>query len=374
MKQFRRRVFYVSGYDPRGVRYYYHLLHDQLKRFSVLTGKSVKLSKRRFHSKTRSDWTVENQSNNVLTEYSFLRWEDIVQQSWIRSPLQLGLRAIKAYWNYILHFEFVAARRLARGPLVTLFYPPALSILLPLIAASVIFLITSTFLPPIVAILAAVIAGVALARPVLMKIRAPWLLRFFIFNSELGKGEDNANLSLRLDDFAEQIEAALSDEFDEILLIAHSNGSILSMQIMARILARQPAHKLENFTLVTLGHCIPLIACRRDATGFHEQLRFLATKTFRWVDIGSPPDGAAYFGVNPLLIKTQESRPTVELLSPRFHKFHNMTKQRRGLGSKYDIHFDYLRIGDRPSPIDFPHLVAGNLPIAQSVAIFRTLD
>lgn len=374
MTHFKRRVFYIGGYDPRGVRHYYQLLKTQLARFSALKGEAVTLSSRRNVSKTCTDWTVTNETADVVTHYSFLRWEDIVRDSWIRSPCRLGLRSVRAYWNYARHFEFRTARKLARGPLVTLFYPPVLSVLLPLLAGLAIGLLALIWLPVFVALPAGLVAGVALARPFLIAIRAPWLLRFFIFNSELGKGEDNLSVSRRLDDFAERIEAALSDEFDEILLIAHSNGSILSMQLMARILTRQPDTKLHNFTLVTLGHCIPLIALRRDATRFHEQLRYVASRSFHWVDIGSPPDGAAYHGVNPLLIKSQVSHPQVELLSPRFHKFHNASKQRSGLGSKYEIHFDYLRMGDRASPIDFPHLVAGNLPIAQSVANFRSLD
>ena len=112
MTQFRRKILYLGGFDPRGVRFYYQLLKDQLERYTALTGHAVTVSPRRNATKLRTDWTVRNETADVTTDYSFLRWEDIVRNNWIHSPTRLALRATRTYWNYLRHLDFRMALRI----------------------------------------------------------------------------------------------------------------------------------------------------------------------------------------------------------------------------------------------------------------------
>ncbi|UVO52373.1 hypothetical protein M0208_18350 [Sphingomonas sp. SUN019] len=374
MAGFKRKVFYVGGFDPRGVRFYQQLLAEQMARWSDKTGEVATQSRRRKKSAIRSDWTIRNETRDVTTEYSFLRWEDIVSAAWIRNPLALAARAIGYYRGIARNLDMAKAKALGIAPLITLFYPPILTILLPLLIALPVWGIAAIWLPWWVALLIGLVAGVLLARPLLTRVHAPWLLRFFIFNGELSAdGATQAAVDARLDEFADEIVGELDGAWDEVLLITHSNGSILAVSLMNRLLDRMPGPLPANFALVTMGHCIPLIACRRDATRFHGELRRLGTHDFRWIDVGSPPDGAAYFGVNPMLIVGAEARPRMELLSPRFHLFYEPATYHKGYANKYEIHFDYLRTGDRVSPIDYPSLMASPRTIDQSVAEFRAI-
>ena len=109
-----------------------------------------------------------------------------------------------------------------------------------------------------------------------------------------------------------------------------------------------------NFALVTFGQSIPLILCRGDAKGFKERLRAVGRGDFRWFDIGSPPDGAGFYGVNPMALIGAETRPTLVHLNPRFYKFYDPANYHSGMANKYEVHFDYLRVGDRVSPLDYP--------------------
>ncbi len=373
MTIFKRKVFYVGGFDPRGVRFYYNLAKEQLGRYADKTGETVAISRRRNASPIRSDWTIRNDTADATTDYSFLRWEDIVQQAWIRNPVQLGLRAARVYAGYFRLFDFATVRKLATGPLVTMLYPPILSILLPLLLALPVFLIALLWLPWWLALGLGLVIGGAGAIPVLDAIRAPWLLRFAVFNGEFGNGEGSPALQARLDAFADEIAKDLHGDHDEVLLVSHSNGSILAMLLMARLLERYDGILPANFVLVTYGHCIPLVACRRDAVRFHARLRYLSRQDFRWIDIGSPPDGAAFFGANPLLLVGPSPRPRIDLLSPRFHRFYEPETYHKGWRNKYEIHFDYLRVGDRVSPLDLPSLTASARGIEASVAAFRTI-
>ena len=68
-----------------------------------------------------------------------------------------------------------------------------------------------------------------------------------------------------------------------------------------------------------------------------------------------------------------ETRPSLVHLNPRFYKFYDAATYNSGLANKYEVHFDYLRVGDRVSPLDYPSLTATARPIEASVAAFQAL-
>lgn len=369
----KRRIFYLSGFDPRGVHFYYQLLCDNLRRYAEKTGEAVTVSRRRPISTARNDCTVENATAGVRADVTFLRWEDIVHAAWTRNPAALLAGALHTYRGFFRHIERGRGYALGRGQAIAILYPLVLGLLIPLVLALVLLPLALAVLPWWIAPVFAGAAGIALAVPLLRFIKVPWLLRFFAFNAEIGEVGLTPPLRARIDAFAADIAAALDDDDGEVLLVTHSNGSILAVPLMARLLAQRGGKMPDTFALVTLGHCIPLVAMRRDALLFNGWLRALAASEFRWIDIGSPPDGAAYYGVDPLKLVTPDPVPQVQLLSPRFHLFYDPETYHRGYVHKYEIHFDYLRVGDRVSPIDLPSIVAGRRDIASAVAAFRAI-
>ena len=373
MGGFKRRLFYLGGFDPRGARFYHDMCVEQMRRHAGKSGETIVVSPRAPHSMIRQDWTVANLSADVHTDYSFLRWEDLVQKGWIRNPLRLILRAIGAYARIIRHGDFAVGWPLGGGPIIALFYPPLAAIVLPILIFVATLLLARLVTPMWMALPMAIAVGVTVALPVLRVMHAPWLLRFFIFNDELSTGRYDPELDTRLDAFAEEIADGTAG-YDEVLLVSHSNGAILAVLLMARLMARWNGRAPANFRLVTLGHCIPLVACRKDARGFlAPHSTGFAKPEFDWIDIGSPPDGAAYFGVNPLLIYGEAGLPKMELLSPRFHRFYDPETYHRGWFNKYEIHFDYLRSGDRVSPLDLPSLISSPRRIEESIVTFKAL-
>jgi hypothetical protein len=331
------------------------------------------VSTRKRTSDIRHDWELRNRTDDAVTRYTFLRWEDLVARAWIRNPLELARRAVPAFWTYLRHLDRGWMRRVPRGPLVTVFFPFVLPVLLPLLIGLLPFAVAAVWLPWWVAALVGLVLGIGAAVPLLRRAKTGWLLRFLIFNAELSGGEADPALAERLDAFADEVEAEIDRGWDEVLLVAHSNGTILAVPLMARLLARRGGELPDRFTLVTLGQCIPLVAGRRDAEPYREQLRTLAQGHFEWLDIGSPPDGAALHGVNPMLMVTDDPRPHLDQLSPRFHLFYDPETYHKGLADKYEIHFDYLRVGDRVSPLDYGSLTASALPIDRSVDAFRAI-
>jgi hypothetical protein len=154
------------------------------------------------------------------------------------------------------------------------------------------------------------------------------------------------------------------------LLITHSNGSILSVPLTARLLDRHAA-PAGPFALVTLGSCIQLVASRRDAAWYHALLDQLAAADFRWLDIASITDGACIAQRRCALAARQENPPGAVQVSPRWFRYCDPAKYEARRRDKYQTHFDYLRRLDRPSALDYIGLIAAARPLAASIDAFK---
>ncbi|MDO7834158.1 hypothetical protein Q4610_03785 [Sphingobium sp. HBC34] len=373
MEKFKRKVFYLGGFDPRGVRFYHQLYRDQAARHGALSGEALSVSARRAGPASSAIWTVGNDAAGVETEYEFLRWEDLVGKVWIRNPLKLAWRSIATYVGHARFMQFKRMKRLRPGPVLTICYPPFLAVMIPLLFALIPALLLSILLPFWAAALAGIGVSVALSGKWLTKLVVPWLLRFTYYHHGLAANGPGPDLDARLDLFARRIVAEMDGPWDEILLVTHSAGTILGMSLMRRVFALRGDTLPGHFAMVGLGQVVPVIALRTDAHWYHADLKALADKHFRYVDLSYPPDGAAYFNVNPLTLVADQCAARVDMLSPRFHLFYEPDNHNKGWSNKYEAHFDYLRVGDRLSPVDFVSLTAGPRRLDEAVALFRAI-
>ena len=229
---FKRRVFYLSGFDPRGGRFYHALHQEQLAKHAALTGETITISERKRVGGKCVDWTVANATAQAETQFSFLQWDDLIRKSWITDPLLLGWKTISAYCAILCYGDLRAAWKHDKVRLIALFYPPLAVLLLPLLAALLIALPLLLVLEWWVALPLGLVAGVLLTRGFLIRLRVFWLIRLFIHNHEIARRGFDPTLDQRLDQFAQSMSAALDVGHDEVLLIAHSNGAILAVPLL----------------------------------------------------------------------------------------------------------------------------------------------
>jgi hypothetical protein len=74
VQKFKRKVFYLGGFDPRGVRFYHQLYREQAGRYDRLTGEGVTVGGRRAGpagSVVSTIWSVDNEQAGVETDYEF---------------------------------------------------------------------------------------------------------------------------------------------------------------------------------------------------------------------------------------------------------------------------------------------------------------
>ena len=371
MPAFKRKIFYLSGFDPRGARFYHQLYAEQAEAFNATTGARIEVGKRRRAQSHSTAWTIADKRAGSQTEYEFLGWDDVVRAHWVKNPLALLKRSVMAYWNFTRLLDWPVVRTFPFGVRFAFYYPGISTILLPILFGIMLALPLGAMLGWRWGLLAAAVIGVAVAMFVVKKIQGFWLLRFIIFNDTLAGDRLPADVDERMNAFADQIRASFDEDWDEILFVTHSNGSIMAVPIIARLLDQSGGALPARFSLVTLGSCIALIGNRKDSRRFHGLLETVGQGDFRWLDIGSITDGACIAGIDPCVSCALPRRARLFQTSPRWFKYCDPASYQARRRNKYETHFDYLRTFDRISPLDYIAISSGARPLEQSIAAFK---
>lgn len=371
MPGFKRKIFYLSGFDPRGARYYHQLFAEQAEIFGRTAGHEIAVGKRRREPPHSVAWTIEDKTADATTDYVFLGWDDVVRSHWVKNPLGLLKRSVSAYWNFTRLLDWPIVKTFPFGVRFAFYYPGVSTILLPVLFGLLLALPLVLLLGALWGSLAAAAVGVAVAMFVVKKIQGFWLLRFIIFNDTLAGDRLPPDVDDRMAEFADQIRASLDEDWDEILFVTHSNGSIMAVPIMARLLDSVGGAMPDRFSLVTLGSCIALIGNRKDSRRFHGLLEQVGQGEFRWLDIGSITDGACIAGIDPCISNAQPRRADLFQTSPRWFKYCDPATYEARRRNKYETHFDYLRTFDRISPLDYIAVSSGARPLAESIEAFK---
>jgi hypothetical protein len=363
-KQIRRRVYFLSGFDPRGASFYYRLFAGQLQTYASRQGRDLQIGRRRRQpDPLLSAWQVREcesalPAGSLPLEVCFLHWDDIARQNWPKNPLRLIWDGVGIYGWYVLGGGLLRIGRLAPAVALGGLWPLLFFgfwILLTLTAAAGV----ATGLQPLggLAVGAAVGFAVAMAMAALgwklaERLGVVWLYRSIRFTHRLGQARD-AGLHQRLEALAGRI-LALEEQnpATEVLLVGHSSGSFV-MAMLAAHLCREPAWGQsgldQRLRLLSLGQNLANLAVHRRATGFHADLQLLAQEPrLPWLDVTSEDDFLCFAGVDPYAscgVPCQgESYPMLRLIP---------LAQRQQLNNwwalashQFDLHFEYLRTAE----------------------------
>ncbi|MEK0446258.1 MAG: hypothetical protein RLZZ399_1579, partial [Verrucomicrobiota bacterium] len=120
-----RRVHYISGFDPRGARYYGELYRTEAQKQSRLNQASVQVAKRHKRSSSVSAWEVRAdwQGHSVHTDYEFLGWDDLVREHWTPSLWKTVLGSLPLYFHHLFGGGYLRAHTLSRNAFFTTTLP-----------------------------------------------------------------------------------------------------------------------------------------------------------------------------------------------------------------------------------------------------------
>jgi pimeloyl-ACP methyl ester carboxylesterase len=165
------------------------------------------------------------------------------------------------------------------------------------------------------------------------------------------------------------IDAAKSAAVDEIVVVGHSSGSFIAVEVVGRALARDPdlGRHGPQVSVLTVGANMPIVGFNPVAETFRQRLRRLAIDPdVRWIEYQSRRDVMNFYLFDPIAghgleLGTERRNPTVmpvvfrHLVLPenypsfRWHFFR--------------VHFQFVMANQTPAAYDFYMMVCGPFPL-----------
>jgi pimeloyl-ACP methyl ester carboxylesterase len=382
-----RLALYLSGFDPQGPAHYHQLYSTEATKQAQASGHTLEVGRRRKASEHIAWWEVQGRTDGApdptTTRYEFLRWDDVVRTYWPRGRWALFQRTVFATLAMWGNGVMWRSMKTSWPMFVAIALPGAMIVLLSalllglggaaaaLLAADLPWLAGGLVLLGLPAL-----AGLGMVAE--RRTNMAWLMRSLACLAEQGRGQ-TPDLEARLDHFADHLAAQLrAGTWDEVLLIGHSSGAMMAMIVAARALQRLsadgPTATAAPLSLLTLGHCSPLLSYQPEAEAFRAELRTLHQaqgSRLHWVDYGAPPDGCCFPLVDPTA-PAWEHTPTAlragappKLLNPRFAQHFTPATYQAVRRDKFRCHFQYLMATECPGDYDYFALTAGPLTLAQ---------
>lgn len=358
---FRRRVFYIPGYDPIHPRRYRELYRKEGADQAALSGYALSL-----RPKTGGGpygWHVEGrvEGARVETQVEVLVWSDIVRGSMSNSIPATYLQLVRTAWAYIGSGALFRLMRLRKGPMIAALYP-IVFLLLQLLAVCLLggvigglaaeYLHWSLGLAVFVLIVA---GGLRWFRARDNKVFAWYLMHDYAYSAQ-GAGANPPELEARMAEFRATIRAALAADLDEVLVVGHSSGAHLAVSILADLLREGLPARHPALSFLSLGQVVPMVSFLPRATRLRGDLRYLsAREELTWVDVTAPGDGCAFALCDPVSVTgvAPKGKRWPLVISAAFTRTLSPAKWQALRRRWFRLHFQYLCAFDAlPGAVD----------------------
>lgn len=375
-----RRVYYISGFDPRGAAYYHRLYKDEAEKQGANIGVSMEVGSRSKLAPHLHSWCIRStwHQHTINTDYRFLSWDDIVRQNWETNIFRLLANMLMGYAGYASCGAFGRIRASHRGPFFGMLYPIAflalIAILSLLVGGALAVTGISLGLHAATSCALGLIAATACGWMGLKqadRLGVLWLLRTGLAVITWGESMPES-LSQRIIEFSELIKRDQEEAAcDEVILVGHSVGSILAVSVLARMLENSTENQTRNLILVTLGQCIPLLSLVPNAAAFRQDLKSLAEHpSVPWLDMAARADPLCFSQISPAEALDIDSSavkwPRMHVVRP-FRMF-SPEKYKTLRRNKLRLHFQYLMSSELQTDYDYFLMTAGpyRMPLSGS--------
>ncbi|OIN07994.1 hypothetical protein [Oceanisphaera psychrotolerans] len=378
----QRQVLYIHGFDPRGAGHYHRLYCSQSAQQAAVNGLNITVSRRHRRAVHSHHWQLH--TTQTRTNYCYLGWDDLVRRNWSKGWRQIMSDLYVVILAYLASGNIVTFARASHRQMIAGFYPVLYLLLGAGASAALSVFVTSWLplpaLPDTVQYVLAWLIGIScfcLCMQALKtlgdRLAVFWLLRIYAFSAKWAVNQI-PHVNERTERFADDIIKAIQNpDNDEVVIIAHSVGTMMVVPALARALAALPdgsAFANQRVVLITLGQCIPLLSFQPGAHDFRAALEQLGQDSrLLWLDYTAPTDGACFPLLDPVtscgLTRVAQAGP--RLLSPRFFTLYHPARYKKLRRAWYSMHFLYLMATDKPGPYDFFAFTAGPRTIAHQV-------
>ncbi|RWR52482.1 hypothetical protein EOW65_02605 [Sinirhodobacter ferrireducens] len=375
----RRRVFYIPGYDPIHPRRYRELYRKEGAAQAGISGYEIALAPKRGGGPY--GWRVQSvqAGETVEAAVEVLVWSDIVRDSMGASIPETYAQLLRTAWAYIGSGALFRLMRLRKGPIIAALYPIFALLAQALVGALLGWAIAAALLALLPPFPFRALAGLAVGAAVLAltlrwfrakdgKFYAYYLMHDYAFTARWG-GANPPRLEARMADFADTIAQALTEDWDEVLVVGHSSGAHLAVSILSDLIrsGRVPATG-PALAFLSLGQVVPMVSFLPRATRLRADLAFLGARPeLTWVDVTAPGDGCAFALCDPVKVTgvapPEQFQPLI--LSAAFTQTLSPERWKALRWRFFRLHFQYLCAFDRPGDYDYFRITAGPQTLAE---------
>lgn len=372
---FRRRVFYIPGYDPFHPRRYRELYRKEAAAQAAVSGYDIALRPKT--AKGSYGWQVTALMDGYVTnaDVEVLVWSDIVKTSMQQGITATYLQLLRTAWVYIGSGALFRLAGLRKGPMIAALYP-IVFLLLQLAAALLVGWgagLLVAFVSPILGWLVG-LAVVWLTPRAFKhwdnKVFAYYLMHDYAYSAQ-AKGANPPELEARMASFAATIRDAVTGDFDEVLVVGHSSGAHLAISILADLLRQGLPDGSATLSFLSLGQVVPMVSFLPEAKRLRADLRYMAAQDrVAWVDVTAPGDGCAFALCDPVAV-TGVAPPAKRwplVMSAAFTQTLSPARWAELRWRFFRLHFQYLCAFDRPGDYDYFRITAGPLTLWQRYA------
>ena len=385
MRVQQRRIIYVQGYDPRGLAQYYRMFRTELRKFSGLYQIAAAIGPlHRTEGGEVASWTIETKADDwqTHTRYDFLRFEDLIQRDRDIPVLRTIFHAIWVYWRVALAGTFTKICKANWRFGAFIIYPHFVLLLEALCVYAVALAFESGLeaigVPSPIAVTAATVLFFAALISALKYTDhltyVLYLLADLVWHWEFSH-RWLPDWDARIVRFAEYlVDVARRGDADEIVIVGHSSGSFLGVDILARALKLDPdlGRHGPRVVMLTVGGNLPVVGFNPYAQDFRDQLRQLAVEpSVDWIDCQSRKDVMNFYPFDPIAghgidVGAARCNPTIvsvrfrDLIKPEHYGFFRW--------KFFRVHFQFVMANEVPYAYDFFMIVCGPIPLAERMA------
>lgn len=364
----RRLVVHVGGYDPMTPATAHARFVREARRFETTWNVRAVVSPAMLDSDT-ARWAIEAAGPDwtMRSEILLLRWDDVMaaaarRPAWQRLPMGLcafaSFVAGGALWGYLRRAWRYALFFLYPFVLLAIFAGGAAA--LGLVAARATGWISAGIGVGALGF-AALLAGAG-RRLSLWHLLDDWIFaRSYLL-------QDDPLLGPRLDRVADEIVSAWrAGRAGEIVILGHSLGAVLAIDLLDRALARAPelGQGGPPVGLVTVGSSIPKIGLHRRARRFRAALARVADAPgLFWVEYQALTDAMNFYKTNPvrLLLGHPEGGPVVRIV--RISRMLDRAYYGRIKRNFFRIHNQFVSANDLRAAYDYFMIVCSPIALA----------
>ncbi|MGQ0565223.1 MAG: hypothetical protein ACT4OK_09135 [Gemmobacter sp.] len=377
---FRRRVFYIPGYDPFHPRRYRELYRKEGAAQAAISGYALALKPKK--TAGPYGWRVETGMDgaDTLADVEVLVWSDIVQASMAGGIAATYGQLVRTAWAYVGSGALFRLMRLRKGPVIAALYPIVMltvQLLACLAVGGVVGMLTAWTVPGLAgtllgwaAGLAVVVLGLRLWKRQDSRFFAYYLMQDFAFSAAWG-GANPPPLEARMAEFRDTIARAMAEDWDEVLVVGHSSGAHMGVSILADLIRAGLPDDRPALGFLSLGHVVPMVSFLPDAHRLRGDLQFLSARDeVTWVDVTAPGDGCAFALCDPVAV-TGVAPPGKRwplVMSAAFTQTLSPARWKELRWRFFRLHFQYLCAFDRPRDYDYFRITAGPLTLAERYA------